>query len=539
MLTYNAKDRSFVLITKDKKEAERVGLTLSKKAKGQNGEHVFFTADHDKNPTHNAYAALPFWKEADDKARAELAPFRADYDASWQTDHPQNFPRPGDKDYLPFQKAGIAYAMRKGNILIGDEMGLGKTVEGIGIANAIGAKRVLVVCPAAIRLNWQREIRNWSTIPNVSTYPILKGGNGVSPYANFVIVSYDLCRNAGLHDALCDGMWDLVLVDEAHFLKEISAKRTQAVFGSARGQYSGGANLASRAGQIVGLTGTPLVNRPRECYTLARALCWEAIDWCSYDSFVYRFNPSGEMNSGFVIEKKGRLPELQARLRCNFMIRRLKQDVLKDLPDRRFEFAYVEPNGAISQALSKEKLINFTLDDLKNPFSDIMGQISTVRREMGEAKVPRVVEHMRYLLDIEEIPKIVLFAHHRSVMDALAMILAKYGVVSVRGGVSQVAKQAAVDDFIGKPEIRIFLGQLDSAGFGIDGLQSVSSRVVFAEPSWTPGGNQQALDRCHRIGQHDNVLGQFLIAEGSLDERVLGTVLDKAHTIHDSLDRVA
>jgi SWI/SNF-related matrix-associated actin-dependent regulator 1 of chromatin subfamily A len=370
----------------------------------------------------------------------------------------------------------------------------------------------------------------------VSTYPILKSSNGVSPYANFVIVSYDLTRNEGIHAALCDGMWDLIIVDEAHFLKESSAKRTQAIFGTTRGQYSE-ANLANRCGQIVGLTGTPLVNRPRECYTLARALCWEAIDWQSQDDFLFRYNTTGTLSTGFTLEKKGRLPELQARLRCNFMIRRLKKDVLKDLPDSRFEFTYVEPNGAISQALAKERLINFTLDDLKNPFSEIFGQISTVRREMGEAKVPRVIEHMKYLLDIEEIPKIVMFAHHKSVMDALAKALAKYGVVQVRGGISTGAKQDAVDAFCNDPDVRIFQGQLDAAGFGIDGLQAVCSRVVFAEPSWTPGGNQQALDRCHRIGQHDNVLGQFLIAEGSLDEKVLAVVIDKSHTIHDSLDR--
>jgi SWI/SNF-related matrix-associated actin-dependent regulator 1 of chromatin subfamily A len=541
-LTYNAKDNSFVLLTQETEKAERVGLTRSRKAYGPNGEAVFYTADYNKEPEFNPYAAIPFYSEADEKAKAQLDSYMKAYDASFATEAAHQPPAPQGMDYLPYQKAGIAYAKEKGDVLIGDEPGLGKTIQALGIINQNEGKRNLIICPASIRLNWEREIRKWSVLgynrPErvTAVNTILTASRGVSPTSDFNVVSYDLAsRNDGLHEALSEIEWDNIVVDECHYLKSTDAKRTQAIFGTAKGQYSK-YFIGKKAKHVIGLTGTPLPNRPRECYTIARALCWEAIDFMSFDAFCYRFNPSKKIDYNAVLEKKGRLPELQARLRTNFMIRRLKKDVLKDLPDKRYELTYIEPNGKIKDVLAKERLLNFSIADLKDPFSEIWGMVSTVRREMGEAKVPRVMEHVKYLLDIVEVPKIVLFAHHKSVMDALTEGLRSYGVVQVRGGVSSVAKNNAVKQFIADANTRIFLGQLDAAGFGIDGLQAVCDHVVFAEPAWTPGTNEQAVDRCHRIGQHNNVVAQFLVVEGSLDERVLAAVFDKAQGIHQVLD---
>jgi SWI/SNF-related matrix-associated actin-dependent regulator 1 of chromatin subfamily A len=326
--------------------------------------------------------------------------------------------------------------------------------------------------------------------------------------------------------------WDLLIIDESHFLKSEYAKRTQAILGPGR---NGG--LISKAKKVVALTGTPLPNRPRECFTIARALCHEAIDWVSFDEFSYRYNPAGYVGAFHVVETKGRLPELQARLRCNFMIRRLKKEVLQDLPEKTYEFTYVEPNGAIKRALAKEKMIDFDVADLTDPFADIWGQIATVRREMGEAKVPRVIEHIKYLLDIVELEKVVIFSHHRSVMDGIRDGLSEYGVAEVRGGLSPKRKQESVDSFVENPETRIWSGQLDAAGFGIDGLQKVCSHAVIAEPAWTEGTNEQCIARLDRYLQKFSVLAQFVIVEGSFDERVLGAVLPKAKTTHATLDK--
>ena len=198
---------------------------------------------------------------------------------------------------------------------------------------------------------------------------------------------------------------------------------------------------------------------------------------------------------------------------------------------------YIESNGAIKAVLAKEALIGFDADSMFNPNFSLEGTpISTLRREMGVAKIPRVVEHLRYLLDIVEAPKIVVMANHHEVMDALAEQLGPtYGVKVHRGGMTTDAKDKAKLDFISGND-RIFVLQLATAA-GIDGLQQVANYAVFAEPDWTPGNNEQCVDRLHRIGQHDNVVAQFIVAEGSFDEKILHAVIGKAKVTHEVLDK--
>lgn len=538
-LTFNKKQNCFYVVTTDNAKAERCGLTKSTALVGPKGESIYYTADYRHRPEYNPYAVMAFYDEADAKARKELDLMKSDFDASWAVDSDFVPTAPAGKSYLGYQKAGIKYGIDKGSILIGDEPGLGKTVQSLGICNEMQSDSMLIICPASIRLNWHREIMNWYVNPDKSIQVLFSSKHGLRTDVNVAIYSYELAKSAGLHAGIMERKWDHLIIDEAHYLKTSDAARTRAIFGGGNGVFRD-KFIAQNVRNIIALTGTPLPNRPRECYTIAKALCPESIDWMTFDDFCYRFNPSAQMEKDdkvFNIEKKGRLPELQARLRSNFMIRRLKKDVLKDLPDKRYEFTYIEPDGKIHEVLRRESLLNFKISDLKDPFSEIWGMISTLRKEMGEAKVSRIVEHVKYLMEIVEVPKIVLFAHHVNVMDRLAAELEPYGVVAVRGGMSMVAKDRSVQKFQRDPFTRIFMGQLDAAGFGIDGLQNVCDHVVFAEPAWTPGTNEQAVDRCHRIGQHNNVLAQFLVVEGSLDERILATVLDKNETIFNALDR--
>lgn len=547
MLKFNEANSSFILFTDEAKRAEAAGLTLSESIRGPGGEKVYFTSDHSQSPDFNPYAVLEFWDEADEHARSILSPLHRDYIASWADETSYMAPCPDDKEPMLFQNAGVEYCLGRHNSILGDEMGLGKTIQAILLANALDARKVLVVCPASIRLNWCREIREWSTLWRPRIQAILKGSDGVHPEADFIVVSYDLLRNKGIHAALRAIPFDLAITDEGHYLKSPEAQRTRAVFGGGeRGSKFHENGLDRNSRRIVTLTGTPLPNRPREAYTLARGLNWESIDYLSLDAFQYRYNPSmnifrvdpetGEQKT-IKIEDRGRLGELNARLRCNMMVRRLKRDVLPQLPDKRYEMTYIEPDGAISEVLAREALIDFDPHELFNEDFTLDGTpISTLRREMGEAMVPRVVDYMKYLLDIVEAPKVILYAHHKSVIRDLAEALdPKYGVVVHRGGMSTGAKEQVKADFIsGRP--RIFLGQLDTME-GVDGLQSVCRNAVFAEPAWTPGRNEQCVDRAHRIGQHDNVVAHFLLVEGSFNEKVLNVVLDKAGDIHASLDR--
>jgi SWI/SNF-related matrix-associated actin-dependent regulator 1 of chromatin subfamily A len=547
LLRFNEKNNSFILFSDGKeqdKAAKAAGLTLSTSVRGPGGEKVFFTSDAKRLPSFNPYAVLDWYDEADASTQVRMESLRRDYEASWAKDTTYVAPAPEGKTPMPFQNAGVEYCLGKTHSVIADEMGLGKTIQAILLANALDARRILVVCPASIRRNWRKEIFEWTTLRRPSVEVVESGRQGINPAANFTVISYDLLRNPGIHAALRATQFDLAIFDEAHYMKSVNAQRTRAVFGGGekpkfgdKPKYSFYNNgLDRNIKRMVGLTGTPVPNRPREAYTLARGLDWEAIDFLSHDAFVERYNPSG-YDGDNRWESKGRLPELQARLRCNFMVRRLKADVLPQLPDKRYEMTYIEPNGAIRDVLAREALIDFNPAEIfSKDFSIGDTPISTLRREMGEAMVPRVVEYVREMMTISEVQKIILYAHHKSVIAGLHEGLdGQFGVVIQKGGMSDGAKETARNDFIsGRP--RIFLGQLDTME-GVDGLQSVCRNVVFAEPAWNPGRNEQCVDRAHRIGQHDNVLAHFLLVEGSFNEKVLNIVLSKAGNIHETLDR--
>lgn len=525
-LSYNEKNGKFVYFAHNPKKADEIGLIKSRAATGPQGTQVWFTDE--------PFAALALWDVADDTARNRLSRLKQEFDKSYATESSRDFPCPEGKQYMPYQRAGIQFGVDRGNCLIGDEPGLGKTVEAVGIANTLDARRVLVVCPASIRLNWLREIDSWSTLRDVRSRAILSGRDSLEE-SNYTVISYELAKSEKFHEHFCNDYFDLLILDEAHYLKTTTSQRTRAVFGGGRGRFQN-LKLIDAAERVIALTGTPLPNRPRECYTLARGLDWESINWLSYERFCNRYNPSSNFWSGRRWEAVGRLPELRNRLRCNFMIRRHKSDVLLDLPDKRYEMSYIEENGAIKDVLKREKLIDFDPDHIFNPKIEMNGEaISTLRREMGMAKIPRVLEHIKFLLDVMEIPKIVVFAHHRDVLGTLMEELSGYHPVLRMGGIGTGRQQAAIDKFVKDPDCRIFMGQLDTME-GADGLQHMTQYVVFAEPAWTPGRNEQCVDRLHRFGQHGNVIAQFLIAEGSMDEKVLHAVLGKAQVIHKTLD---
>lgn len=243
------------------------------------------TADTAVLFTDNPYTAAPFAQHGDENARRELDWITRAVAESSAARSNAHFAVPMDRELWDFQGASLSYLLKRGGGLDGDQPGLGKTPTAICFANEIKAKRVLVICPASIRLQWATRIREWSTMrwPYV-VYPILNSGRGVHPTAEWTIVSYELARSEGIGHALARGTYDLIILDEAHMLKTPDSNRTRAIFGdyeTGRFRKKGSHEpmfdaLASRAGSVLALTGTPLLNRPREAYTLGRALCLSA-----------------------------------------------------------------------------------------------------------------------------------------------------------------------------------------------------------------------------------------------------------------------
>lgn len=493
-------------------------------------ETVLFTAE--------PYAAVAFFEYASPRAAEALAQLQGEVASSWAVDSQAHIDCPPDKELSGFQKAGVEYLMRRENGLCGDQPGLGKTMQAICLANEMRAKRILVLCPANIRLQWVKRIREWTTMRwPFTVYPILHGRHGVHPDAAWTVVSYDLARTPAIGRALAKGQYDLLVLDEAHYLKSIDAQRSRAVFGG--GENREFDHLASRAAYTLGLTGTPLPNRPREAYTLARGLCFDSIDWMSAEKFETRFNPSEQRETAegklYIKEEVGRSGELQSRLRANFMVRRLKREVLPQLKLPALDIIHVDEDSHVKAALKAESMLDIDPENLEGVDASIMGQVSTVRRMMGIAIAPHAADYIDMLLEGGE-EKVVVFAWHTQVLDILAKKLARYNPLRIDGSTPPTRKQAIIEQFKLRHH-RLIIGNLLSMGTGTDGLQEVCQRGVAAECDWTPGNNEQAIDRLDRMGQEGAVLFDFLVAKGSFSERVLGTSLRKKQDTHKALDR--
>jgi SWI/SNF-related matrix-associated actin-dependent regulator of chromatin subfamily A-like protein 1 len=498
------------------------------------GEAVLFT----KEP----YAALTFFDTASDPAQAQLAPLKAQHDLSHRITSKAHIHCPADVEPWPFQRAGVEYAMSRPNVLIGDVPGLGKTVQAICIANEMRAERVLVICPASIRLQWIRKIREWTTMPwPYIVHPILTARNGVHPHANWTVTSYEMCRTPAIHFALIQGHYDLMIIDEAHFCKEMSSGRTKHILGGHQvvGDDDYVKPIAECCEKVVALTGTPLPNRPKEAYALARALCFDSIDWLSENAFCERFNPSRQIRGrgGAVVrneEATGRVYELQNRLRCRE--KHGPNGVMPQLEMPIYDVIELVETGPVKQALKAESLLGIDPENFDGKSFQILGHISEVRRMMGLALAPQIADYVEMLLDGGE-DKLVLFGWHIEVLDVLQRRLEKYGLVRIDGRTNPKQKQERVDLFSMDPKVRICLGNMQAMGVGTDGLQHAANHVLLAEPDWVPGNNQQAVDRLDRGGQQRKVQADIFVAPKSIASKILGSALRKNRVVHKTLDQ--
>lgn len=510
------------------------GLNYSTTASSSN-EAILFSEE--------PYAAASFGAYATPQARGQLHGILTEIEASFKAESGAHIKCPPDQELWGFQKADIEYALRRKNTLVGDQPGLGKTPIAICFANEISARRVLVICPASIRLQWVRRIREWTTMrwPYI-VHPIINSRHGVHPQAQWTVVSYDLARTEAIGKALAKGTYDLLILDEAHYLKEVTSGRTRAIFGGGVERHFEA--LASRAGSIMALTGTPLPNRPREAYTLARGLCFDAIDWLSEDGFKERFNPSMKVETVgadgktkfYIDERSGRHAELQNRLRANFMTRHIKREVMTQLKLPVYDLIQVDETSMVKQALEAESLLDIDPENLEGADAAILGHVAVVRRLMGIALAPQVADYIDMLIDGGE-EKIVLFAWHIEVLNILEERLRKHGIIRIDGSTSSAKKERLVRKFIDDRGVQIAMGNILSMGVGTDGLQEVAWHALIAEPDWTPGNNIQCFDRLDRGGQTRTVQGDIFVAPGSFAERVLASALRKNQVTHKALDR--
>ena len=450
-----------------------------------------------------------------------------------------DLPHPEGMDYMPFQKAGIRYAMNRPGVLIGDEMGLGKTIQAIGIVNVdTSIDSVIIICPKSLKLNWKREIEKWLVRP--LTVGITD--KNIWPATDIVIVNYDalgkFSAQATAHE------WGACIVDEAHLIKNSKTVRSKNV-------------KAIKSRRKIRLTGTPIANRPVELYNI---VCDLDPSWANFWNYAKRYCQAHKTRFGWEMGGASNLDELQQKLRETVMVRRLKTEVLTELPRKIRQIIEVEGDPEQTKAIrfeqdfeerSEDRLANLraavelskaeseeaylqAVANLREASELEFSEMTRLRYQTAMVKVPAVIDHVLGILEDDDSQKVIIAAHHHDVIDSLADGLKDFNPVVLTGETKLVDRQGAVDRFQTDESCRVFIGSITAAGVGI--TLTRANLVVFAELDWVPGNVTQMEDRAHRIGQTETGLIQHLVIAGSIDARMAQILVEKQKLIDQALD---
>lgn len=442
---------------------------------------------------------------------------------------------------LPYQRAGVAYCLRQRRVILGDEMGLGKTPQLIAVAVRAKAEgqRVLVVCPPSLREMWKRAL---STFAPHLTHDVVEGTKPVSVPDTDVVIIGDAVLTPWA-PVLEKVHFGAILVDEAHRFKTEKAKRTKALLALARGVRADG--------YVVLASGTPAVNRPVELVSLLDIVGALQPVFKNAGAFKWRYCDPVKNDFGWTFNGATNSAELHSKLRGSCYVRRRKDDVLTELPaKRRAQLPVVLTNSQLREYLRIERdFLAWVFDRggreavLKASRAETITQLTAMRQALGKAKVDFAVEHIASLVEADE--PVVVFAHHRSVIDALyqecatrSIVDARWKVVKVVGGMGDDAKQEAVDDFQ-SGKANIFIGNYQSAGVGL--TLTRANQWMSVELPFTPAELKQAEDRCHRISQDRPVTAWHLTGardngELTLDDRMFGLLNAKEENLTAVLD---
>lgn len=423
-------------------------------------------------------------------------------------------PAPEGCAYRPYQLAGIRYALEREGTYFADEMGLGKTIEAIGTVNAMpSAHRVLVVTKASLKIQWHRELSTWLT--RKMTVGI--ADSKCFPSTDVVIINWDI---VGKFSKCQEFMWDVVILDEAHYAKNRKAKRTRAVVGYKPSKKELAEGVQSQSGipahRRLALSGTPLENCVMELFPVLNYLAPDKFPsrWKFESQFFY----GGNNGFGWKTEGVKDWDKLQRYLRETCVLRRLKKDVLTDLPPKTRIIVSLGTEG-MEQVLKEERDVqarhdrtlveaqaDYELakcvedDEFKKAIGNLrqrcavaFDEMAAVRHKDALAKVPLVIEEIE--ADIEERgnAKSLVFAHHA---DVLAKLHAHFPKSVLYSGAEQdqSKRQALVDKFQRDPHCGPFFGSIRAAGEGLN--LTAASLVGFAEEDWVPSKMLQCEDRC-------------------------------------------
>src|SRR5665647_2396506 len=420
----------------------------------------------------------------------------------------------------PFQRQDIAAGIEFERLIIGDQPGLGKTIQSIGIVSYVKAFPCLVICPSSLRENWRRE---WEMVT----------GKKAMILTDAVKRNYKLFHEAGLADVfICNyeslkkyfvasiakekkwtlkdvyfrkeiEMFQSVIIDELHRCKSTTTHQAKFTKGITTGKRF-----------VIGLTGTPVVNKPKDLVSQLYIINQMNQIFGNYKHFVDTYCAGNNEASN--------LKELNAKLRNNCFIRREKQAVLTDLPDKQRQVVVCEINNRKEYDDAEKDLIKYLVEykdasDQKIASAlrgEIMVKIGILKNISARGKLADVFDFVDDIMEAGE--KLILFIHLKEVAAA---VMAKYhGAVSITGSDDMQSRQISVDRFQRDPKVKLIVCSIKAAGVGL--TLTASSRVGFIEFPWTFADAEQCEDRAHRIGQKDSVTCYYFLGKNTIDTKI-------------------
>jgi SWI/SNF-related matrix-associated actin-dependent regulator 1 of chromatin subfamily A len=431
-------------------------------------------------------------------------------------------------DLLPFQEEGARFLVKHERGALFDEMGVGKTAQAIRALDMVDARRIVIVCPAAVREVWKGEFAKFARIPRriVKGRDIQDLNTWIRGKADVLLLSYEMAVKWTRR--MPEDLIDAVVFDEAHYLKNEDSQRTRALLGT---KCDGADGLARWSAWTWFLTGTPNPNDAADIWSVLR-FCHGTIlskkTFCAryYKAKVGAYSLSHSPRKEMVDELK--------QVIASVSIRRTKRDAGLQLPPIWLTTTTVDGDTAEIRTLLRdhpgmEKAVVEAVEKGGLSFLDAQ-HIATLRRLVGEAKAPAFAEMLLEELK-NGLDKVVVFGIHTRALDHIERTLRGSGVDCARidGRTAEGDRKSAVALFQGTDGPRVFLGNIKAAGTGL--TLTAAADVVMFEQDWSPAGNAQALMRVHRIGQERSVRARFISLSGSIDEYVAQVVARKTAAI--------
>ena len=407
----------------------------------------------------------------------------------------------------PFQEAAVEFAVRnKAKALLSDEMGLGKTVQAIEVLRRLRPRKTLIVAPASVLYKWKLEIEKWIPMYPVDVLPSTKAP--IEKEIKIHICSYDIMVRK--YDDLRLMSWDMIIFDECHRLKNYKAKRTRVA-----------KSLSNKVPHVLGLTGTPVLNKPAELFSILNII--DPNKFPNWYTFGKRYCFTEELGYGGATN----LEELSERLQ-SIMVRRLKTDVLDQLPDLTRTIVPIQ--------IDLEEY-NQVINSPRNPdaprISGSLDKITKAHIIIGKEKAKVVIDFVENMME-EGLGKIVLYVVHREVADLLAFGLRKYAPLKIVGDTQAKDRQAIVQRWQNTDNNRVMIiSRAGGEGIDLFGINRDISTILFVEREWNPASEEQAEARLHRIGQKNSVEAIYFVALGTLDTNVNALIESKRQMVGD------